>query len=117
MHDYLLTRNDCCSSARWVIYGIILVASAGKLKFWVLPNLDNEKTGFIESFKPFYSVEWVKNKKKKSNRNSLKAKDGSTNKSGLSENGSSGTNKNEETIALIQEEHCPEENTCTSEQS
>lgn len=38
--------------------------TGAKLKFWIFPNLDNEKTGFFESFKPTYSVEWVKPKKK-----------------------------------------------------
>ncbi len=49
---------------RWIVHGAVLVLTAGKLKFWVFPNLDNEKTGFFESFKPFHSVEWVKDKKK-----------------------------------------------------
>ena len=49
---------------RWIVYGVALVFTGGKLKFWILPNLDNEKTGFFESFMPFYSVEWVKEKKK-----------------------------------------------------
>ena len=39
--------------------------TVGKLHFWVFPNLDNEKCGFFESFKPFYSVEWKKDKTKK----------------------------------------------------
>lgn len=51
-------------SVRWIVYGVFLVLTGGKLKFWILPNLDNEKTGFLESFRPFHSVEWVKEKKK-----------------------------------------------------
>ena len=57
-------------SVRLVLNGVILVVTAGKLKFWILPNLDNEKAGFFESFKPFYSAEWVK-EKKKSKKSSL----------------------------------------------
>jgi len=44
---------------------LIQVFTVGKLHFWVLPNLDNEKCGFFESFKPFYSIEWKKAKKSK----------------------------------------------------
>jgi len=61
----VLVVFSLCNVARWIIYGIILVVTVGKLKFWILPNLDNEKTGFIESFKPIYSVEWAKKKKSK----------------------------------------------------
>ncbi len=32
--------------------------SLGKIKFWIFPNLDNEKLGFLDSFKPFYSFEY-----------------------------------------------------------
>ena len=42
---------------RWFLYGIILVATLGKVHFWVFPNLNEEKYGFIDSFKPFYSIE------------------------------------------------------------
>lgn len=51
-------------SVRWVIYGAVLVATGGKLSFWILPNLDNDKASFVESFKPFHSAEWAKEKKK-----------------------------------------------------
>ena len=91
---------------------MILVASAGKLKFWVLPNLDNEKTGFVESFKPFYSIEWVKNKKKKANKSSLKTKDDSMSKCDHSENGSSYSKRSDENNILLEEQ----ENSCSSEQ-
>ena len=40
----------------------------GKLFFWVLPNLDNEKCGFFESFKPLYSIEWKKDKTRRSKK-------------------------------------------------
>ena len=56
-----------------------MVLTAGKLKFWILPNLDNEKSGFLESFKPFYSVEWAKSKKSKKTKGS-KSKESATEK-------------------------------------
>ncbi len=64
-----------------------MALTLGKLKFWILPNLDSEKTGFIESFKPFYSVEWVKSKKSKKAKGS-KSKDSATEKVAESSNGS-----------------------------
>lgn len=60
-------------AVRWILYGMTLVLTGGKLKFWVLPNLDNEKMGFFGSFRPFHSVEWVKVKKKKSSRSDSSA--------------------------------------------
>ena len=42
---------------RWFLFGIVLVASLGKVHFWVFPNLNEEKYGVIDSFKPFYSIE------------------------------------------------------------
>lgn len=52
------------------MFGLGLIISLGKVKFWIFPNLDNEKLGFLESFKPFYSFEYReakggKGKKKK----------------------------------------------------
>ncbi len=44
---------------------MLQVFTIGKLHFWVLPNLDNEKCGFFESFRPTYSIEWKKDKSKK----------------------------------------------------
>ena len=40
--------------------------SYGKIHLWLLPNLDNEKLGIIDSFKPFYSIEQKKKSGKKS---------------------------------------------------
>ena len=37
--------------------------------FWLLPNLDDEKLGVIDSFKPFYSLKFKKKKKKTSQQN------------------------------------------------
>ena len=42
---------------RWFLFGIIVVATLGKVHFWAFPNLNEEKYGFVDSFKPFYSVE------------------------------------------------------------
>ena len=33
------------------------MVTAGKFYFWVFPNLNDEKCGFLDSFKPFYSLE------------------------------------------------------------
>lgn len=60
------------SPVRWVVYGVVLVATGGKLSFWILPNLDSEKTGFFDSFKPLHSAEWAK-PKKKSKKKALKS--------------------------------------------
>ena len=42
---------------RWFLYGLIFVFTMGKVHFWVFPNLNEEKYGFVDSFKPFYSIE------------------------------------------------------------
>ena len=42
---------------RWFLFGIVAVATLGKVHFWVFPNLNEEKYGFIDSFKPLYSIE------------------------------------------------------------
>ena len=42
---------------RWFLFGIVLVATLGKVRFWVFPNLNEEKYGFVDSFKPIYSIE------------------------------------------------------------
>lgn len=63
-------------AGRWFLFGLGLVLSLGKIKFWIFPNLDNEKLGFIDSFKPFYSFEYKdaskgsKGKKKKKDKGS-----------------------------------------------
>ena len=31
--------------------------TVGKIHFWIFPNLDDEKSDFFGSFRPFYSVE------------------------------------------------------------
>ena len=42
---------------RWFLFGLVLVATLGKVHFWVFPNLNEEKYGFVDSFKPVYSIE------------------------------------------------------------
>ena len=42
---------------RWFLFGIVVVATLGKVHFWVFPNLNEEKYGIVDSFKPIYSVE------------------------------------------------------------
>lgn len=42
---------------RWFLFGIVIVATLGKVQFWIFPNLNEEKYGFFDSFKPFYSIE------------------------------------------------------------
>ena len=42
---------------RWFLFGIILVSTAGRVYFWIFPNLNDEKRGFVDSFKPIYSME------------------------------------------------------------
>lgn len=52
------------SPVRWVLYALIYTFSSGKVVFWLLPNLDDEKLGVIDSFKPLYSLKFKKKKKK-----------------------------------------------------
>uniref|UniRef100_A0AC34FZ86 Translocation protein SEC62 n=1 Tax=Panagrolaimus sp. ES5 TaxID=591445 RepID=A0AC34FZ86_9BILA len=64
--------------ARTILFGIIYAATFGKHHLWVLPNLTAD-CGFLESFKPFYTYEFVsgddKKDKKKSKNNSTKEDD------------------------------------------
>ena len=52
------------SPVRWVLYALISTFSSGKVVFWLLPNLDDEKLGVIDSFKPLYLLKFKKKKKK-----------------------------------------------------
>ena len=47
------------------MWGIIYTLTNTKVEFWLLPNLDNDKLGVIDSFKPFYSLKFKKKKKSK----------------------------------------------------
>ena len=44
---------------RYIIYGMVWLATMGKLHFWLLPNLTAE-CGFFESFVPAYEYSVVK---------------------------------------------------------
>ena len=48
------------------MWALLYTLSGGKVVFWLLPNLDDEKLGVIDSFKPFYSLKFKKKKKKSS---------------------------------------------------
>lgn len=73
---------DSHLAGRWFLFGLGLVVSFGKIKFWIFPNLDNEKLGFLDSFKPFYSFEYRdsgkggKGKKKRKEKEKDKGTDG-----------------------------------------
>lgn len=67
----------CSISVRWFLYGLVLVVTAGKVSFWIFPNLDNEKCGFLDSFRPFYSVDIAKEKKKKKKHKEPRGETGS----------------------------------------
>ncbi|XP_032220769.2 translocation protein SEC62 isoform X2 [Nematostella vectensis] len=43
---------------RYIIFGILWLISGGRHKFWLLPNL-TEECGFLESFVPLYTYEYV----------------------------------------------------------
>lgn len=43
---------------RTILFGIIWTLTLGRHKLWVLPNL-TEDCGFFDSFKPFYTYEYV----------------------------------------------------------
>lgn len=45
------------TTVRWFLYGLVMVFTMGKVQFWILPNLENDKCGFFASFLPLYSVE------------------------------------------------------------
>ena len=72
-----MTRNSHLAG-RWFLFGLGLIISLGKIKFWILPNLDNEKLGFVESFKPFYSFEYKDASKGSKGKKKRKDKDKGT---------------------------------------
>ena len=49
------------------MFGILFALSAGKLKFWIFPNL-TEDVGFIESFWPIYDYTYTGGSKKKKDK-------------------------------------------------
>ena len=49
---------------KYILFVILFIGSAGKLKFWIFPNL-TEDVGFFESFWPVYVYTYDKPKKEK----------------------------------------------------
>merc|ERR1712168_122231 len=49
---------------KYIIFILLFIGSAGKLKFWIFPNL-TEDVGFFESFMPVYTYTYEKPKKAK----------------------------------------------------
>ena len=43
---------------KYIIFAILFALSAGKLKFWIFPNL-TEDVGFLESFMPMYDYTYI----------------------------------------------------------
>merc|ERR1712141_25805 len=48
---------------KYIIFAILFALSAGKLKFWIFPNL-TEDVGFLESFMPVYDYTYTGGSKK-----------------------------------------------------
>lgn len=49
---------------KYIIFAILFALSAGKLKFWIFPNL-TEDVGFLESFMPVYDYTYTGGSKSK----------------------------------------------------
>ena len=49
---------------KYILFCILFIATAGKLKLWIFPNL-TEDVGFFESFVPVYVYTYDKPKKDK----------------------------------------------------
>merc|ERR1712215_620403 len=52
------------ANIKYIIFVIVFIGSAGKLKLWIFPNL-TEDVGFFESFWPIYVYTYDKPKKEK----------------------------------------------------
>ena len=57
--------------ARTILFGIIYGLTLGKHHLWVLPNLTAD-CGFLESFQPFYTYEYVTEDEKKGDKKKTK---------------------------------------------
>ena len=56
---------------KWILFGVLFTLSAGKLRFWLFPNL-TEDVGFMESFWPVFDYTYTgANTKKKEKVNFL----------------------------------------------
>merc|ERR1711936_307460 len=49
---------------KYIVFVLLFIFTAGKLKFWIFPNL-TEDVGFFESFMPVYTYTYEKPKKAK----------------------------------------------------
>lgn len=78
------------------MFGLGLVVSLGKIKFWIFPNLDNEKLGFLDSFKPFYSFEYRDSGKGGKGKKKRKDKDKGTGSEKVSKELEDGGKKEED---------------------
>ena len=58
-------------AVRWFLFGFLLIITVGKVNFWILPNLDDDKADFFGSFTPLYSIE-VKSQKEHSKKKRTK---------------------------------------------
>ena len=72
---WLVTCFYFLATARWFLFGLILIITIGKVHFWIFPNLENEKCGFFESFKPFYSIEGPSETEKKRSKHKKRAEE------------------------------------------
>jgi translocation protein SEC62 len=52
---------------KYILFGVLFALSAGKLKFWIFPNL-TEDVGFVESFLPIYDYTYTGSAKKKKDK-------------------------------------------------
>ena len=75
------------TTVRWFLYGLVMVFTMGKVQFWILPNLENDKCGFFASFVPLYSIERHIKSVKKSSKKKKVSDDSSEPKESGSEKG------------------------------
>ena len=54
---------------KYVVFALLFVLSAGKLRLWIFPNL-TEDVGFFESFWPLYDYTYTGPKSKKKDKDS-----------------------------------------------
>lgn len=60
---------------RWLLWALVYTFSSGRVVLWLLPNLDDDKLGVIDSFKPLFSLKFKKKKKKTQEKLEEKAKE------------------------------------------
>ena len=72
--DVLIT-SLCPVAVRYFLYGLVLIATSGRVELWIVPNLTNDKLGVVESFKPLYSVKKKRKKEGKKGGSKVKGSD------------------------------------------